>query len=75
MMQQYITAIGKLQATIPKNLVQKFRAESKITRDDFQACNPGDCGEICAIDGSNVMLLESGSMALVLFRAAQSTFH
>ncbi|MEI7433616.1 MAG: DNA double-strand break repair nuclease NurA [Methanomicrobiales archaeon] len=68
------TAIDKIQATIPKNLVQKFRAESKITRGDFQACNPGDCGEICAIDGSNVMLLESGSMALVLFRAAQSTF-
>jgi hypothetical protein len=27
------------------------------------------------VDGSNTLLLESGSLAIVLFRAAQSTFH
>jgi NurA domain len=69
------TAISRIRATIPENLVRKFRTASKISRGDFQPCIPGDCGEICAVDGSNVMLLESGSMALVIFRAAQSTFN
>ncbi len=68
------TAVGRIRATVPENLVEKFQASSGISRGDFQPCTPTHCGEICAIDGSNAILLESGSMALVLFRAAQSTF-
>ncbi|HIH26502.1 MAG TPA: DNA double-strand break repair nuclease NurA [Methanoregulaceae archaeon] len=68
------TAAGRIRATVPENLVEKFRAASGLSRADFRSCTPTQCGEICAIDGSDVVLLESGSMALVLFRAAQSTF-
>jgi len=67
-------AIGSIRATVPENLVKDFRAESGIRKDDFQTCKPVESGEICAVDGSNVPLLESGSMTLVVFRAAQSTF-
>ena len=68
------TAAGRIRATVPENLVEKFSAASGLSPADFRSCTPTQCGEICAIDGSDVVLLESGSMALVLFRAAQSTF-
>lgn len=67
-------AAGRIRATIPENLVEKFQKTSGITPSDFVACIPAPCGEVCAVDGSNVMLLESGSMALAVVRAAQTTF-
>ncbi|MCX6687555.1 MAG: DNA double-strand break repair nuclease NurA, partial [Methanoregula sp.] len=67
-------AAGRIRATVPANLVEKFFQQSGIKKEDFITCTPTRCGEICAIDGSNVILLESGSMALALVRAAQTTF-
>jgi len=67
-------AAGRIRATVPANLVEKFSKQSGIKKEDFITCTPTRCGEICAIDGSNVILLESGSMALALVRAAQTTF-
>lgn len=67
-------AAGRIRATVPANLVEKFLQQSGIKKEDFTACTPAHCGEICAVDGSNVILLESGSMALALVRAAQTTF-
>lgn len=67
-------AASRIRTIIPANLVEKFTDASGISQKDFQMCNPARCGEICAIDGSNVILMESGSMALALIRAAQTTF-
>ncbi|MCX6692307.1 MAG: hypothetical protein NTW33_09750 [Methanoregula sp.] len=67
-------AAGRIRATVPADLVEKFSKESGIKKEDFTICTPARCGEICAVDGSNVILLESGSMALALVRAAQTTF-
>jgi hypothetical protein len=67
-------AAGRIRATIPADLVEKFKAASGIRPTDFIPCTPAPCGEVCAVDGSNVMLLESGSMALAIVRAAQTTF-
>ncbi|MGA2161112.1 MAG: DNA double-strand break repair nuclease NurA [Methanoregula sp.] len=67
-------AAGRIRATIPANLVELFAKESGITAADFNPCTPAPCGEVCAVDGSNVVLLESGSMALAVVRAAQTTF-
>ncbi|MDD1691492.1 MAG: DNA double-strand break repair nuclease NurA [Methanoregula sp.] len=67
-------AAGRIHATIPANLVEKFAKTCTIRPSDFIHCEPAPCGEVCAIDGSNVMLLESGSMALAVVRAAQTTF-
>jgi hypothetical protein len=67
-------AVWRIRATIPADLGERFARESGITREDFVSCGPARCGEICAIDGSNVMLMESGSMALTVARAAQTTF-
>jgi hypothetical protein len=65
---------GRIRAAIPADLVEKFARTCAIEPSDFIPCTPAPCGEVCAIDGSNVMLLESGSMALAVVRAAQTTF-
>lgn len=65
---------SRIRATIPADLAEKFAGASGISQNDFQTCNPASCGEICAIDGSSVILMESGSMALALVRATQTTF-
>jgi hypothetical protein len=67
-------AAGRIRSTIPADLVEKFAKTSGITPGDFHPCPPIPCGEVCAIDGSNVTLLESGSLALAVVRAAQTTF-
>ncbi len=69
------TAANRIRETVPADLVERFGAVSGISPGDFHPCTPKESGEICAVDGSNVVLIESGSMALVLFRAAQSTFY
>ena len=65
---------GRIRASVPADIAGKFAEACGITKDDFIPCMPAECGEICAVDGSNVMLLESGSMALAIVRAAQTTF-
>lgn len=69
------TAANRVRETVPADLVERFGAASGISPGDFRPCTPKESGEICAVDGSNAVLIESGSMALVLFRAAQSTFY
>jgi hypothetical protein len=69
------TAANRIRATVPEDLVERFGAASGISRADFRPCTPKESGEVCAVDGSNAVLIESGSMALVLFRAAQCTFY
>jgi hypothetical protein len=65
---------GRIRETVPENLAEQFGDSCGISSRDFRTCKPSSCGEICAVDGSNILLLESGSIAIVLFRAAQSTF-
>jgi hypothetical protein len=67
-------AAGRIRATVPENLIEKFKKESGLSKDDFVACSSSRSGEVCAVDGSNAVLAESGSMAVVILRAAQVTF-
>ena len=64
----------RIRETVPGNLIEKFRDSGGISADDFHLCEPVPCNETCAVDGSNTVLMESGTMAIVLFRAAQCTF-
>ncbi|MDD5142414.1 DNA double-strand break repair nuclease NurA [Methanoregula sp.] len=67
-------AAGRIRAKVPGDLIGKFRQTCGIRNSDFVSCTLRACGEVCAVDGSNVTLLESGSMALAVVRAAQATF-
>jgi hypothetical protein len=58
----------------PDNLVQKFAQESGITRDDIHTIPHARSGMVTAIDGSNTMVLEGGSVSIAAIRAVQTTF-
>jgi hypothetical protein len=64
----------RIRGIVPPDLAKKFRESGGISPDDFRPCTPVPCKEICAVDGSNALVLESGSMGIAVFRAAQSTF-
>lgn len=64
----------RIQTIMPPDLAIKFRDAAGITANDFRACPTIPSGRVCAIDGSNALILESGSLGIALFRAAQSTF-
>jgi hypothetical protein len=67
-------ALGRIAAHVPEDLVQQFAGKSGITREDIHPIAPGLSGMVSAVDGSNAMVLEGGSIALAAIRAAQTTF-
>jgi hypothetical protein len=67
-------ALRRITEHIPDDLVWKFAQESGITRDDIHRIPQGLSGMVAAIDGSNTMVLEGGSVAIAAIRAVQTTF-
>jgi hypothetical protein len=67
-------ALRRIAEHIPEDLVAKFAAESGITRDQIHPIPPGPSGMVSAIDGSNAMIAEGGSVAIAAIRAARTTF-
>jgi hypothetical protein len=67
-------ALRRIAEHIPENLVRKFAQESGIAKDDIHAIPPGPSGIVSAIDGSNAMITEGGSVSLAAIRAVQTTF-
>jgi len=66
--------LRRITEHIPEDLVRKFALESGITREDIHTIPPGPSGMVSAIDGSNTMILEGGSISLAAIRAVQTTF-
>ncbi|HPD76121.1 MAG TPA: DNA double-strand break repair nuclease NurA [Methanoregulaceae archaeon] len=64
----------RIRASVPEDLAERFKRTCGITKSDFIPCTPAPPGDVCAVDGSNVTLLESGSISLAVVRAAQTTF-
>ncbi len=67
-------ALRKITEHIPEDLVQKFAQESGITREDIHPIPPVRSGMVTAVDGSNTMVLEGGSVSIAAIRAVQTTF-
>jgi hypothetical protein len=67
-------ALRRITEHIPEDLVGKFAQESGISRDDIHTIQPARSGMVTAIDGSNMMVLEGGSVSLAAIRAVQTTF-
>jgi len=67
-------ALQRIAAHVPEDLVAKFAERSGIIRDDIRPIQPGPSGTVSAIDGSNAMVLEGGSVAIAAIRAARTTF-
>ncbi|MGB7788455.1 DNA double-strand break repair nuclease NurA [Methanoregula sp.] len=67
-------ALQRIAAHVPEDLVAKFAGESRIVRDDIRPIPSGPSGIVSAVDGSNAMVLEGGSVAIAAIRAARTTF-
>ncbi len=67
-------AIGKIADHVPEDLVQKFAQESGITKDNIHPIPTVPSGIVSAVDGSNSMIIEGGSVAIAAIRAVQTTF-
>jgi len=67
-------ALRRIIGHIPEDLVEKFARESGITKDDIHPIPPGLSGTVSAIDGSNTMIAEGGSITLAAIRAVRTTF-
>jgi hypothetical protein len=67
-------ALRKIAAHVPEDLVQQFGDKSGITKDQIHPILPGPAGTVSAVDGSNAMVLDGGSVAIAAIRAARATF-
>ncbi|NMB79334.1 MAG: DNA double-strand break repair nuclease NurA [Methanomicrobiales archaeon] len=68
------TALQRIAAHVPEDLVQLFATTSGITRSDMRPIPCGPSGTVTAVDGSDAMVVEGGSMAVAAIRAARTTF-
>jgi hypothetical protein len=69
-----IAALEHIREICPADLAERFGAQSGIGREDFLQCSPASPGRLAAVDGSNAMILESGSFSLAAVRAVVSCF-
>ncbi len=67
-------ALRRIAAHVPDDIVQQFAATSGIRQDDIHLIGPGAAGTVSAVDGSNAMVLDGGSVAIAAIRAARTTF-
>jgi hypothetical protein len=67
-------ALRRITEHIPEDLVSKFAQESGITKDDIHTIPPGPFGMVSAVDGSNAMIAEGGSVSFAAIRAVRTTF-
>ncbi|MDD1701321.1 MAG: DNA double-strand break repair nuclease NurA [Methanoregula sp.] len=67
-------ALRRIAEHIPEDLVHRFAQTSGITKDDIHSIPKGSSGMVSAIDGSNAMIAEGGSVSLAAIRAVRTTF-
>ncbi len=67
-------ALRKVTEHIPEGLVEKFAWESGITKDDIHPIPKSPSGIVSAVDGSNSMIIEGGSVGVAAIRAVRTTF-
>jgi hypothetical protein len=67
-------ALRKVTEHIPEDLVEKFAKESGITKADIHPIPKSPSGIVSAVDGSNSMIIEGGSVGVAAIRAVRTTF-
>ena len=67
-------ALRRIAEHIPEDLVNRFAQKSGITKDDIHPIPPVSSGVVSAVDGSNTMIAEGGSITLAAIRAVRTTF-
>jgi hypothetical protein len=67
-------ALRKIAAYIPDDLILQFAGKSGITKDDIHPIPESPSGIVSAVDGSNSMIIEGGSLGIAAIRAVRTTF-
>lgn len=63
--------IGKIH---PPDMAARFARAGGFDAASFVPCGTGFAGSVSAVDGSNAMILETGSFSIALVRAVETTF-
>ncbi|MFY9133460.1 MAG: DNA double-strand break repair nuclease NurA [Candidatus Methanoculleus thermohydrogenotrophicum] len=65
---------GKIRECAPGDLVERFSACSGFDAASYRHCRPSFDGAVCAVDGSNAIILDAGSFAVAAVRASVSAY-
>jgi hypothetical protein len=66
--------VERIAHQVPYDLAEQFATHSGLTKDSIHPIHDTAPGMVCAIDGSNAVVAESGSFALAAIRAGKTTF-
>ena len=65
---------GRIREAVPEDLVERFSGESGFDVSSYRHCHPSFDGAVCAVDGSNAIVLDAGSYAVAAVRASVSAY-
>ena len=65
---------GKIRECAPGDLVERFSACSGFDAASYRHCRPSFDGAVCAVDGSDAVVLDAGSFAVAAVRASVSAY-
>ncbi|MEG3055249.1 MAG: DNA double-strand break repair nuclease NurA [Methanoculleus sp.] len=65
---------GKIRECAPEDLIERFSACSGFDAGSYRHCRPSFDGAVCAVDGSNAIILDSGAFAIAAVRASVNVY-
>jgi hypothetical protein len=65
---------GRIRESAPEDLAGQFSVCSGFDASSYHRCRPGSGGAVCAVDGSNTIVLDAGSFAVAAVRASVSAY-
>jgi hypothetical protein len=76
--QEYRSALreiaGRIRDFTPSDIVERFASKSGFCAESYQRCLPEFDGTVCAVDGSNALILDAGSFTVAAVRASASSY-
>jgi hypothetical protein len=65
---------GRIREAAPEDLAGRFSTCSGFDAASYRRCRPEFDGAVCAVDGSNTIVLDAGSFAIAAVRASVSAY-
>jgi len=65
---------GRIRQSVPSDLAKQFAFAGRFDASSYRHCRPGFGGAVCAVDGSNTVILDAGSFAVAAVRASVSVY-
>jgi len=65
---------GRIREAAPEDLAARFAVAGGFDATSYRHCLPGFGGAVCAVDGSNTVILDAGSFAVAAVRASVSAY-